>query len=477
MNSLKYSYHQHAVTRVFNQKKTAFNQKQLAKTVFVLSLISGQNYAFAAPVSHVSPVPTQQFSSHTALSTPTPTAATQALQTALTSAYKQNLASQKAWLRLLYYPETVTTKQPFESRVINRFNPQASQRQFFASAQGAKNPQAELDEMLTQLFHPSEKNNASVQCRFPARTQWLIENLAIDTSSLPNQHCDALDSWLQKINPQSVSLIFASEYLDSPPSAFAHSFLRFDNADLSNQYYLNFTPKVTDGEHFLKFAYKSSIGGNAGEFTMTNYQQGIKEYLQDNGRNVWQYQLNLTDKQVKQLAYRTWEIKDQNLPYYLLSDNCASEILVLLNSIFPDKNFLVNNSPMVSPAQVVRMLNRENLIRSTNFSPSTPTVVQAQLNARNAANHPKAFNNPHQDIAPSPQILPSRDNPVLANPLSRFDIGVSQQSFDRVSGRPKLDSNQAITLNYRMVYRDALDKIDGYPIGSQLTALSMGLIF
>ena len=130
---------------------------------------------------------------------------------------------------------------------------------------------------------------------------------------------------------------------------------------------------------------------------------------------------------------------------------------------------------MISPAQVVRMLNRENLIRSTNFSPSTPTVMQAQLNARNAANHPKNLNNTHQNIALSSQILPSRDNPVLANPLSRFDIGVSQQSFDRVSGRPKLDSNQAITLNYRMVYRDALDKIDGYPIGSQLTALSMGL--
>jgi hypothetical protein len=182
MNSLKYGYHQHAVTRVFNQKKTAFNQKHLAKTVFVLSLISAQHYALAAPVT---PAPAQQFSSHTALSTPTPITATQALQTALTSAHEQNLAAQKAWLRLLYYPETVTRKQPFESRVNNRFNPQASQRQFFASAQGAKNPQAELDEILTQLFHPTKKNNDSVQCRFPARTQWLIENLAIDTSSIP----------------------------------------------------------------------------------------------------------------------------------------------------------------------------------------------------------------------------------------------------------------------------------------------------
>ncbi len=53
MNSLKYSYHQHAVTRIFNQKKIFFNQKQLAKTVFVLSLIYAQHYALAAPVSHV----------------------------------------------------------------------------------------------------------------------------------------------------------------------------------------------------------------------------------------------------------------------------------------------------------------------------------------------------------------------------------------------------------------------------------------
>ena len=61
MNFLKYSYHQHAVTRVFNQKKIAFNQKQLAKAVFVLSLISGQHYALAAPLSYVSPAPVQQF--------------------------------------------------------------------------------------------------------------------------------------------------------------------------------------------------------------------------------------------------------------------------------------------------------------------------------------------------------------------------------------------------------------------------------
>ena len=96
---------------------------------------------------------------------------------------------------------------------------------------------------------------------------------------------------------------------------------------------------------------------------MTNYQQGIKEYLQDDKQMYGNISSILLIKQVKTTGYRTWEIKDQNLPYYLLSDNCALEILVLLNSIFPYK-ILVNDFlqwfPL--PKYSTRMLNRENLI-------------------------------------------------------------------------------------------------------------------
>lgn len=451
-------------------------RKLLANMVLIGGLFSTHSYAamsagdldlkIASP--HVSTMTTMPANPSKTTSSP------KDLSTALQLAHQQQLASQKAWLRLLYYPE-VKGHAPFTSRINNRFNPVVNQQQFFASAAGASNPQAELDKMLSELYQPTLKDNDAVQCRFPARTQWLIDALNINRASLPAQHCGALHTWLQQINPQSVSLIFASEYLDSPASAFAHSFLRFDNSDVDNQYYLNFTPKVTEGEHFLKFAYKSSIGGNAGEFSMTNYQQGIKEYLQDDGRNVWQYQLNLTDAQVQQLAYRTWEIKDQILPYYLMADNCASEILVLLNSIFPNKNFLSNHSPMVSPAQVVRLLKNEHLIRLTDFSPATPTIAQAKINREKLAqNHQDLLNIPPSQSVQSP-LSPSRDNPELANPLSRFDIGIAHQSFTTAGHQPNLSDNNAVILNYRMVYRDALDKIDGYPIGSQLSALTVGI--
>ena len=153
---------------------------------------------------------------------------------------------------------------------------------------GATNPQAELDSLLTALFNPTDTGNGAAQCRFPARSQWLINTLGIDRAALPKVDCSDLGAWLNKIQPASVSVIFASEYLDNPASAFAHSFLRFDNPGINNQYYLNFTPKVTDGEPFAKFAYKSSIGGNAGEFTMTNYAKGIADYVQRDGRDVWQ---------------------------------------------------------------------------------------------------------------------------------------------------------------------------------------------
>ncbi len=454
-----------------------FPRGSLTLAIAVSAVLFGAPSQAASPLTPTTTVADAPFLATPTLATParTASASISRLSDALQQAQQEQLASHRAWQRLLYYPEPspsfTTTGQTHPSRVVNRFNPLSQQQQFFIHPAGATNPQAELDSLLTALFNPTDTGNGAAQCRFPARSQWLINTLGIDRAALPKVDCSDLGAWLNKIQPASVSVIFASEYLDNPASAFAHSFLRFDNPDINNQYYLNFTPKVTDGEPFAKFAYKSSIGGNAGEFTMTNYAKGIADYVQRDGRDVWQYQLNLSDAQVQQLAYQTWEIKDQILPYYLLKDNCASEILVLLNGLFPQKNYLANNSPMVSPAQVVRLLQKEGLISTTAFTPSKYTSRQAYLNQPHvyddkAATEPLSSN--------TVANLTNRGNPALANPLSRFDIGTHHQSANHTDNTTQT-SHHALTLNYRLVYHDALDKTEGYPIGNQLTALSASI--
>lgn len=391
-----------------------------------------------------------QTASHTA------TVSSAALQRARQLADTKKLAESRTWLRLLYYPEPDKQgKQLLESRIVNAFNKPETQKQFFVSERGATDPQAELEAMLNAMFDPTLTGNAAMQCRFPARSHWLKTTLGIRDADLPAADCQALNTWLNNINPQGASIIFAAEYLDNPASAFAHSFLRFDHDNRAPRYYLNYTPQVIDGESFVKFTYKSTIAGNAGVISVSNYEKDIIDYKDNQGRDVWQYRLHLTDAQVQQLARQVYEIKDQTLRYRLLDENCASEILVLLNALFPADNLMADMPFHVAPAQVIRRLSQAGLVDEGRFDPSRITKAQAISNM--------GLTSP-SELAQT-ALVPNRNNPLLAPLLSRFDIGL-------VSGQSADDTQSALRLGYRVVYHDALDAQSGYPIGSQLTALA-----
>lgn len=377
------------------------------------------------------------------------------LSQALSLAKQKNLATSTAWRRFLYFDDLPNPKDD-KSRVINRFNPLENQRKFFVSQNGGHDPQAELQATITALFDPTLANDNAVVCRFPARVNWLKQQLNLDNTDLPAVNCPSYHAWQAKIQPQTAEIVFATEYLDSLPSAFAHSFLLFNND--KDPYYLNYTPKSTEGESQVTFAYKSAIAGNAGEFTINNYAEGIQNYKVNQGRDVWRYRLKLTDSQVEQLANQVFEIKDQILPYYLLDENCASEILVLLNTLLPQKNYLAGMHATIAPAQIVRRLQAAGMIESGNFEPSVATQHQANLNAKKT---------PLTDNAP---LVASRNNPEFANPLRQWSVGYVAQNS------PNSDNINALKLGYRLVYHDPLDRLTGYPIGSQLTGLSADVL-
>ena len=402
---------------------------------------------------------------------PTAASATSApttLADASKQAQAQDLAHSTAWLRLLYYPTPYRTGSV--SRVATANNPLANQQAFFASPDGGHDPAAELQATLGAMFMPNPTPDASVYCRMPARVHWLKTTLAIPDHVLPSAECPTLARWQAKLAAQGASIIFADEYLADPQSAFAHSFLRFDTPDSARATYLNYTPKKTDGESFAKFTYKAVIAGTPGEFTLNNYAQKITGYTEEQGRNVWTYRLNLSPAEVEQLTRQVWEIQGQNLTYKLLSDNCASEILALLDALRPRGDLLNGLQPLVAPAQIVRHLAANALLTTREFVPSRVARAQAVRNTKvlkavNADSEPYGV-----PLAPNSHALQntpqqgSRSDPLLANPLQQVSVGVEQ-----VKNR---NTHDALTLGYRMVYHDALDKPDGYPIGATLTALS-----
>ena len=405
----------------------------------------------------------------------------------------KNLAQHTTWRRLLYFfddQKNLIGKKKDSSIVDDAA--------FYLSKYGQHDSAAELDallvaladEMATTSDNGTANNNTSnratknleqnsVMCRFPARVQWLTDTLNIDKSGLQTD-CPELNDWMQKLAPEQLSIMFAQEYLDNPISAFAHTLLRIDSkasvADPSQIHHavaLNYTVGGDSSDNFLVYAIKSMSGGYDNLIEIDPYPEKLAKYLQEDERDAWTYQLALTPAEVQQIMLHVWETKDLKLPYYFTTDNCASEILRLIDVVRPQQHLLSRLPYAVIPSDVVQLLDSENLLASTNYTPADSTLRQAQLNkvkeqraqlgyhnsAKQTLNEIKSAQlNPISSISDDGQtLLPRRiavadNNPIDRHPLQLGFIGLGQRG-----------DNNYIDLGVRAGYHDTLDRPSGFP--------------
>lgn len=410
-----------------------------------------------------------------------------------TQAKAKNLAQHTTWRRLLYFfddQKNLIGKKKDSSIVDDAA--------FYLSKNGQHDSAAELDallvaladEMATTSDNGTANNNTSnratenlgqnsVMCRFPARVQWLTDTLNIDKSGLQTD-CPELNDWMQKLAPEQLSIMFAQEYLDNPISAFAHTLLRIDSkasvADPSQIHHavaLNYTVGGDSSDNFLVYAIKSMSGGYDNLIEIDPYPKKLAKYLQEDERDAWTYQLALTPVEVQQIMLHVWETKDLKLPYYFTTDNCASEILRLIDVVRPQQHLLSRLPYAVIPSDVVQLLDSENLLASTNYTPADSTLRQAQLNkvkeqraqlgyhnsAKQTLNEIKSAQlNPISSISDDGQtLLPRRiavadNNPIDRHPLQLGFIGLGQRG-----------DNNYMDLGVRAGYHDTLDRPSGFP--------------
>ena len=144
---------------------------------------------------------------------------------------------------------------------------------FFNSPTGKNDPQAELVATLKNFFIPLENlkpEQEHPQCIFPARYKWLKAQLAFDPAQLPERHCDRIESWLNDLNPEKITLVFASYYMNNPSSMFGHTFLRIDKKREGPQqklldYGVNYAA-LPDTNNPLGYTVKGLFGGFKGIF-------------------------------------------------------------------------------------------------------------------------------------------------------------------------------------------------------------------
>ncbi len=355
-------------------------------------------------------------------------------QQIIQQAEQLQLANNATWHRLLLYPKGKLTST-------------AKDKNFFLSKQGKSNPQKELTATLLALL--TEKNqqkaNQSVQCQFPARSYWLQQQLNL---SLPQANCPKYQKWYKKYNPKQFAMIYAQEYPDHAPSAFAHTLLKIDTVD-NQQYALNYTVGGNKNDAKLNYARKAFTGGYGGDMSIKPYNKVKKKYLAKHQRDLWLYPLKLSEAENQQLLRHVWEVQNIHRPYYFLTDNCASETMRLIDVVKPKQNLIEQSRKPIMPSEVMRLLNKQKLLQSAKFIPAEKDSKQAKINSKNY----QQFKHKYAD-----------NNPISGNKTSRLTLGVG-----------KTGDQQYQDIGIHLGYHDMLDNPSGYRQNLDMEVLNLKL--
>ncbi len=283
-------------------------------------------------------------------------------------AIKGNLAQKRYWQLLLHYK-----KSP-----IGGYESEEDGPAFFNSSKGKTDPQAELIATLKSFFQtvdnlkPGEEHP---QCNFPARYKWLKSQLSFDSEKLPEQHCERLEGWLKGLNPEKITLIFASYYMNNPASMFGHTLLRIDKKREGPEqnlldYGVNYAATV-DTRNALVYTVKGLLGMFKGTFSLFPYYEKVQEYSNWESRDLWEYELNLTEDQMNTLLLHLWELGGNYFDYLYFQENCSYHILSLLEVANSELHLTDQFFFAVIPADTVKVLTQQkHLIIRRVYRPS-----------------------------------------------------------------------------------------------------------
>ncbi len=343
-------------------------------------------------------------------------------------AKNQHLSTHKVWQRLFY----ANKQQISDVKYTN----------FFLSKDGKNNLQAELDITLEKMF--TDNTEDSPQCRFPARTAWLTKTLQIDKNQLAKVNCTAFNDWYQKINPNSMTLIFATDYMGSPGSMFGHTLLRIDpvktegkNLDLF-AYALNYAATTPNNENGMVYAYKGLTGKYPGSYSLMRYFHKTKEYGDLESRDMWEYELDLTPDEVAFLVGHIWEMQNVNFPYYFMDKNCSYAILGLMDLVRPELNLQSKFGLTAVPIETVKAVKKAGLIKQTKYRPALETQIQTQE---------KTYGKPFAKMAHKmtlPEVNPQQvlQGQSIENQAKLLELAYDDLYFQHGSKKVKADFSQ-----------------------------------
>ncbi|MDO8803327.1 MAG: DUF4105 domain-containing protein [Elusimicrobiota bacterium] len=262
------------------------------------------------------------------------------------AAVKAGAWKDAGWLKLLYYDKTI----------FGRSRSASTNPRFFLAKWGDISPRLELEAAIDGLYFEGAPDD-SPECRFPERYRWLREKLGLPVSDFPPPQCKNFEDWKAGLDPESVSLVYAAGYLNSPSALYGHIFLRLHKrgAAAADQpdHAVNYAVAV-DKENEIFFATNWLFGAYPGQFSTTPYHLKIQEYSDLESRDVWEFPLGLTQDETDRLLRHLWELEKASFRYLFLTRNSSRQLLPLLDIAKPELALSRRFRSWVLPSDAVK---------------------------------------------------------------------------------------------------------------------------
>ncbi len=398
---------------------------------------------------------------------------------------------------------------------------------FFLSPEGKTDAVAELSATLAAFFDPTPLYGEPRQCRFKSRYEWLKLRLHFDASRLPPAKCEMFDEWAEALNVGALTLVFASNDLDSPSSMFGHTLLRLDAQGAAGDqrllgYAVNYAAQTTRDPSFL-YAVKGLTGFYQGSFSVMPYYDKVSEYERFEHRDLWEYPLTLEEDARQRLLWHLWEMRGVYSDYYFFGENCSYQLLSLIEAARPDLDLTSSfrsGPDYTIPVDSVRKLRDAGLLGEPVFRPASAhrlqhrydeldpesrawvlgyadgtrelddPVITAADPVRQArmleVAHDALYFRFHKGAAAREAALPRARE--LLSARSRLDAVSAFTEVPRPSASPDLGhgsgrvgiggrlskvSHEAALLSWRPAYHDRLDPPQGYLAGGEIEFLGV----
>ncbi len=308
-------------------------------------------------------------------------------------------------------------------------------------------PKNELLKTL-DFFSDTQSRTKENACKFIARAEYLETHLNIPIGFDENQ-CVSYLEFRSKAPADEVSIVYASENLTQPSSMLGHSMLAISGMNESNvlvEHGISFFTDL-DTINLASILWDTLYEGKKAYFVIDPLPKNINYYLRNEQRNIWQYELNLTDNEKSLLHKHLWELRDLNIDYFFHQHNCATFSLDILSVAQP--RLLAHRQDWVTPIDVVKAAEASSTISKVQVYPSNKWKIRMLTDFIEDEELMKVESLVFDDVELATKNLLSREMVKTLNQYSLEigDIDLKQWEKNKKNWKINIDERNLLEIN------------------------------